>query len=92
MSATVRNLHVPLDAGLYASLMAEARRTGRPATQVARQAIERLLEQRRKEEIERELAEYVRDMAGTTADLDPALEAVGIEHWLGRVARRRRRG
>lgn len=89
MSSTARNLHVPLDPLLYASLMAEARRTGCPATQVARQAIERLLEQRRKEEIERELAEYVQEMAGTTADLDPALQAAGIEQWLGRAARKR---
>ncbi len=91
MASTARNLHVPLGEEVYEALLAEARRTGRPATQVARQAIERLLEQRRKEAIERELAEYVREMAGTGADLDPALEAAGIELLLGRSSRKRRK-
>lgn len=91
MRTPARNLHVPLDAGLYEALIAEARRAGVPATVVARQAIARLVEERRQRALEQELEAYVRANAGTCEDLDPGLEAAGIEHMLGRPPRRRSR-
>ncbi len=91
MASALCNLHVPLDMALYEALRAEARRVGHPATQLARQAIEQLLEQRGKDALERDLSVYVQSMAGTTADLDPELEAAGVEHLLGRPPRKRRR-
>mgnify|MGYP001564139591 CR=1 FL=1 len=88
MSSAAQHLHVPLDSALYQALMAEARRLGRPATQVAREAIERLLEARRREAIDRELLDYARAVAGTSADLDPIIEAAGVERLLGRRPRK----
>lgn len=88
MAASARNLHVPLDSALYQALMAEARRSGRPATQVAREAIESLLEERRKDALEHDLLDYARAVAGTKDDLDPILESAGIEQLLGRRPRK----
>jgi hypothetical protein len=44
----MKNLHVPLPGDLYTELREEAQRTKRPATKLAREAIELWLKQRRK--------------------------------------------
>ena len=74
MKGATRNLHVPLSATLYDSLRREALRQGRPTTQLARDAILRLLEEQRQEATRRDLAEYIQRVAGTKDDLDPSLE------------------
>lgn len=73
-------LHVPLDDGLYQRLRAEADRTGRPATQLAREAIGRFLDALRRAEVHEAIASYASANAGTKADLDPDLEAAGVDH------------
>lgn len=77
--ATMRNFHLPLPADLYEQLGREAGKRGRPATTLARQAIELWLRRVRASELHEEIASYARKHAGTHADLDEALEAAGIE-------------
>jgi len=77
--STRRKLHVPLEDGLYRRLRAEADRTGRPATQLARDAIDRFLADLRHAAIHDAIASYASAAAGTKADLDPDLEALGLD-------------
>jgi predicted transcriptional regulator len=77
-----RNLHVPLPDGLYRRLRAEAERTRRPATDLAREAIDRWLAEARRAAIHEEIASYAAGAAGTSDDLDAGLEAAGIEAML----------
>src|SRR5438128_818407 len=78
-TTTTKNLHVPLPHSLYSRLRREAERTRRPATELAREAIDRWLEERRQQAIAEGIAEYARRFGGTAADLDEGLEAAGIE-------------
>jgi len=78
-AATMRNLHVPLPEELHRQLRGEAQRSGRPATEVARSAIERWLHERSKAEVYAAVAAYATRWAGTAADLDPELEAAAVE-------------
>lgn len=56
-----------------------AKRQGAPATVVARQAIERWLEEHERALVRESIADYARSMAGTPADLDPEIAAAGEE-------------
>ena len=80
-----RNFHVPLSEELYAQLQREARRSGHPATEIARAAIRHALSLRAKKELYRELHEYALRHGGTSVDLDQELEAAGIESLLRNV-------
>jgi hypothetical protein len=78
----VKNFHLPLPDLTYSLLRAKAEKAGVPATMLAREAIDQWLrDQSRKERFDA-IASYAREMAGTALDLDPELEAAGIEHWL----------
>jgi hypothetical protein len=81
-AAIKRNFHVPLTDELYASLRREAGRAGRPATDLAREAIEALIRVRRRRALDRAIATYAAAVAGTSADLDRDLEAAALEHVL----------
>jgi hypothetical protein len=85
MGAAQRNFHVPLSQGLYESLHAEARRSHQPATMLARQAIEELVRRRQAEVLHQEIVTYASEASGSDDDLDPALEAAGIESLLDEV-------
>jgi hypothetical protein len=74
-----RKIHVPLGERLYQRLRAESDRTGRPATRIAREAIDRYLEEARKTAVHEAIASYAVSCAGTEADLDPSLEASAVE-------------
>jgi hypothetical protein len=78
--ATPKNLHVPLPPKLYRALRDAAVRAGRPATQVARDAIVQWLQAERRREAEDELRAYVVEMAGTEHDSIEELEAASVEH------------
>lgn len=78
----MRNLHVPLPDSIYAGLRQESQRRGRPATEVAREAISLWLKAMRKAALRKELAAWIREFARTEHDLDPALERAGIEEML----------
>jgi len=88
-SGPLHNFHLPLPDDVYRALRDEAAAAGRPATTIARQAIETWLRERRKTILREAIAAYASENAGTTADLDPALEAAGLE--MLRPAPRRRR-
>jgi len=86
-SARRRNFHLPLEEETYAQLMREAKRAGRPATQVAREAIEVGLEERHRRAIAESISAYATAVAGSKDDLDEDLERAAVEH----LAKRRRR-
>lgn len=89
MSANAkRNLHVPLPENLHERLRAEAARSGRAATTLAREAIESWIEERERQAVHEAIAEYANEMAGSTADLDEDLERTSVEHL---VQKRRKR-
>ena len=81
-TAKLHNFHVPLTDKLNKELRAEAKRAGQPATELAREAIESLLEDRKREALHREIAAYTRAVAGTPQDLDSELEVASIDHLL----------
>ncbi len=75
----MRNFHLPLPERVYEALRQEAARLRRPATVVAREAIEGWLEQRRRAVVREAVAAYAVQHAGTSADLDPVLEGASLE-------------
>jgi hypothetical protein len=75
----MRNFHVPLPDSLYMKLRKEAGRIGRPATELAREAIARWLRLRQRQALHDAIAEYASEHAGTGVDLDEELEAAGVE-------------
>jgi len=83
-----RNLHVPLSGDLHDRLRAEAARSRRPATIVARDAIEAWIDARERLAVHEAIADYAREESGSLADLDPTLENAAIEHLI--VKRRKR--
>jgi hypothetical protein len=76
----MRNFHLPLPDRTYAHLRAEAERAQVPATALAREAIDWWLGEQLRKARHDQIAAYAAEMAGTDLDLDPDLEAVGIEH------------
>jgi hypothetical protein len=79
-SANVKNFHLPLPERTYTDLRAEAERAQVPATALAREAIDWWLRQQLRKARHDQIAAYAAEMAGTDLDLDPDLEAAGIEH------------
>jgi hypothetical protein len=74
-------------------LRAEATRSGRPATILAREAIEAWIRERKREreQVSDRIAEYATEVAGTEGDIDRTLERAGTDHLLaGAVLRRSR--
>ncbi len=76
----MRNFHVPLPDEGYHDLREEASRSMRPATALARQAIELWLYHRRKTARHEAIASFATEHADTRLDLDADLEAASIEH------------
>ena len=74
-----RNFHVPLSDDLYRALRSEAEKRRRPATSLVREVLEQWLERLQVEALHNEIADYASKHAGTSADLDPALEASALE-------------
>jgi predicted transcriptional regulator len=79
----MRNFHLPLPDEVYVDLREEAERMKRPATSIARDAIEAWLRQCRKTARHEAIADFARDFAGTSQDLDPQLEKSAVSHLLG---------
>ncbi len=84
-----KNLRVPLPEQLYAELRLAARNTGRPATEIARDAIHLWLAEQRRTPLRAAIAEYAAENAGTDADLDRNLERAAIEHLRGKAKKRK---
>jgi hypothetical protein len=77
-----RNFHVPLAERLYRDLHDEAERAGRPATELARDAIAALVRVRRRRALHDAIASYAASAAGSAADLDEDLERAALERLL----------
>ena len=77
--APSKNLHVPLPDELHRRLRALSNDQGRPATEIAREAIDRWVSEERRRIVHDELQEYANRVAGTKDDLDEALEETGVE-------------
>lgn len=78
----MKNLHVPLPQPLYRRLRAEAKRARRPATALAREAIDLWLAEQYRASIHDAILSYARRAAGTSDDFDEDLEAASVEHLL----------
>ncbi len=70
-----QNFHVPLSNDVYERLKLEAQHLQRPATEVARVAIEAALKKLEAARIHDEIKAYALAMGGTEADIDPVLQA-----------------
>ena len=79
MAIMKNNLHVTLPHDLNEELRSEAKRSGQPATEIAREAIREFLCKRRRQALHDEITAYARAMAGTAFDLDEELEESAIE-------------
>ena len=78
----MHNFHLPLPDELYRDLRTEASRSSRPATAIARQAIELWLRHQRRVARHESIAAFAAENAGTPLDLDTEFEAASIEHLL----------
>jgi hypothetical protein len=78
----MKNFHLPLPEQTWSGLRAEAERVQMPATALAREAIDWWLHERAKKAKHDQIAAWAAEMAGTDLDLDPDLQAAGIEELL----------
>ncbi len=78
--AIPHNLHVPLSEDLYKLLRTEAKQVKKPATVLARQAIEAWLTRRQKVKTHQAIRDYASKFAGTESDLDTDLESASLRH------------
>ncbi len=78
----MKNFHLPLPDSTHAQLHAAAERARVPATTLAREAIDEWLREQLRKSRHDAIAAYAAEMAGTDLDLDPLLEAAGIESLL----------
>jgi len=74
-----KKLNLPLPEEMHRALFAEARRTGVPATRLARSVLEGWIEQRRRERRRDEVRQFATKYAGSDLDLDPDLESAAAE-------------
>ena len=79
-TTAIRNFHVPLSETIYSRLRDLAQRQHRPATQLAKQAVEYWLEEQERLAVHEEIAAYAAQNAGSDDDLDEELEAATLEH------------
>jgi len=78
----MHNFHLPLPEQVYHDLRKEAERSNRPATVLARQAIETWLSGRRKLARHEAITAFAVEHAGSVLDLDSELEAASVAHLL----------
>jgi hypothetical protein len=80
MSSAIKpkNLHVPLPQDLYAELKELSKTMGKPATKVARMAIEQWTRASVRVRVKRQISAYAHAMAGSDYDLMPELEQAAL--------------
>ncbi len=76
--ARARNFHLPLSEDLYLKLRDEAGKVGRPATALAREALEEWLHEREQQTVHEQIAAYAQAVAGSRDDLDEELESEAV--------------
>lgn len=74
------NFHMPLSELVYQRLKSVAKKQHKPATQLAKQALEYWLDEQEKLTLHEEIASYAASMAGTIDDLDESLETASLEN------------
>ena len=74
------NFHIPLPDPIYQRLKSVAKRQHKPATQLAKQALESWLDEQERLALHEEIATYAAAIAGTVDDLDESIETVTLEH------------
>jgi predicted DNA-binding protein len=77
---TSHNFHIPLPEPVYQRLKSVAKKQHKPATQLAKQALEYWLDEQERRALHEEIASYAATVAGTADDLDEFLEAASLEH------------
>lgn len=83
----MQTFHLPLPDHTYTQLRAEAERAQVPAAPaLAREAIDQWLRQQARKTRHEQITTWAAEMAGTHFDLDPELEAAGIEHQINTAA------
>lgn len=80
----MKNFHIPLPDDTYQRLRVVAERSKMPATVLAREAIDSWLRLQVRKARHDAIAAYAAETAGTPFDLDPDLEAAGIENLVRR--------
>ena len=78
-----KKFNLPLPEKTHAALFDESRRTGVPATRLAREALEDWLRQRERERRREEVRRFAMQHAGGDYDLDPALESIAADELRG---------
>ena len=81
-SSSHKKLNLPLPEEMHTALFDEARRSGEPATRLARTAINDWLEKRARERRVEQVRQFALEHAGGEYDLDPLLESVAAEELL----------
>ena len=76
----MHNVHIPFPDQLYLDLRSEAKTLKKPTTELIRTAVLKWLTDRKREVLDKKIANYAAVHAGSAADLDPDLEAASIEH------------
>lgn len=84
----LKNFHLPLPEDVYEALRHQASLLRKPATVVAREAIEVWLLERKRAVVRESIAAYAAQHAGSSVDLDPALEHAALESWRAKKSRR----
>lgn len=84
----LKNFHLPLPEDVYEALRHEASLASKPATAIARAALEAWLQERKRAVVREAIATYAARHAGSAADLDPALERAALESWRTKTPRR----
>ena len=85
----MRNFHLPLPDEVYSGLRAEAECTSKPATALAREAIEQWLCHRRRVARHEAIADFAAEHAGSDWDLDTDLEIASTGHLIATHEARR---
>jgi predicted DNA-binding protein len=78
-STAKQNFHVPLPVETHERLKLEAQYFNRPATDIARGAIEKVLEELEEEGVYQTLRAYAQAMGGTSDDIDPLSSGGGAK-------------
>lgn len=80
MKSAIKNFHLPLPASLYDELRAAAVNAGRPTTKLAQEILKLGLEAHDRAVRRQEITSYAAETAGSSDDLDRALERASLAH------------
>ncbi|OFZ78267.1 MAG: hypothetical protein A2583_02285 [Bdellovibrionales bacterium RIFOXYD1_FULL_53_11] len=84
-----RNFHIPLSDETYIALRHASEKTKKPATQIARDALDYWLKEQENNAIKDEITRYAKSFAKTEFDLDAGLEEAGVDYLLNAEKKRR---